>query len=104
MRRVHTPVSRSSSIELAAIAARTDFSSRLPLRRFACSWARRLAELSTSANEIRGRRWFSSAFFAVFVLARFAMTPFPGTGIFKVSKQIKPEPSRNKSPPLTRRA
>jgi hypothetical protein len=45
-----------SSISVAAIAALTDFSSRRPLRRFACSCARWFAELKTSAKDILVRR------------------------------------------------
>ena len=55
-RRDHSTDPTGSSAAVAAIAARTDFSSRLPLRRFACSCARRFARLKTSANEILVRR------------------------------------------------
>ena len=55
--RLHHSIGKTSSAStLAAIAARTDFISRRSLRRFACSWARRLALLSISEKEPRVRR------------------------------------------------
>jgi hypothetical protein len=66
-----------SSISVESMAARIDFIPRLPVLRLACSCARRFARLSTSANDMRVRRWLPNGRFAGVLIRRL---PIPFTG------------------------